>query len=221
MQRTDRRKQPTNLENELVIVSFHEPPIPISPRNIYVESSRHTVKPVGELEVNMYHVLVPIDTSEGRALSQARAVSALHRAGDDVEATLLHVFDNRDRAETTSVTQLEVGNRVVDYLSEQGFSVNEESRYGDPASVIVEAADELSADNIILGGRKRSKLGSLIFGSVSQTVTLEADRPVTITGDTVKADPTYICETCGKKYYTESEITTCNSCGGTKIERVD
>ncbi|WP_198667901.1 universal stress protein [Saliphagus sp. LR7] len=170
--------------------------------------------------VDMYHVLVPIDTNEDRALSQARAAAALHREGSDIQATLLHVFDDRDRAETTSVTQLEVGNRVAEYLSDQGVSVHTESRYGDPASEIVEAADELNADNIILGGRKRSKLGSLIFGSVSQTVTLEANHPVTITGDTVKADPTYICETCGKKYYTESEITTCNSCGGVKIKKV-
>lgn len=168
----------------------------------------------------MYHVLVPIDTNEERALSQARATAAMQRAGDDVEATLLHVFDDRDKADATRVTQLTVGRRVADYLSDQGITVHSESRHGDPASVIVEASDELNADSIILGGRKRSKLGSLIFGSVSQTVTLEADRPVTITGDTVKADPTYVCETCGEKYYTDSEITSCNSCGGTKIEKV-
>lgn len=168
----------------------------------------------------MYHVLLPIDTNEDRSLSQARATTALQRAGDEIEATLLHVFEDQDAAETTSVAQFEVGREVSDYLSEQGVSINTESRHGDPASVIVQAAKELNADSIILGGRKRSKLGSLIFGSVSQTVTLEADRPVMITGDTVKAEPTYICESCGEKYYTNNEITTCNSCGGTKIEHV-
>lgn len=186
----------------------------------YLESSGYTVKLMGELGVHMYRVLVPIDTNEDRALSQARAAADLQRTGNNLEIILLHVFDDRDTAETTSVTQLDIGKRVADYLSDQGASVKSESRHGDPASAIVQAAKELNADSIILGGRKRSKLGSLIFGSVSQTVALEADRPVTITGDTVKADPTYICETCGKKYYTESEITSCKSCGGTKIEKI-
>lgn len=168
----------------------------------------------------MYQVLVPIDTDEERALSQARATASLRHAGGDVEATLLHVFEDRETAEATSVTQLDVGRRVADLLSDRGIAVNSESRYGDPASEIVRAANELNTDAIVLGGRKRSKLGSLVFGSVSQTVTLEADHPVTITGDTVKAEPTYICESCGEKYYTESEIISCNACGGTKVEPV-
>lgn len=168
----------------------------------------------------MYHVLVPIDTNEKRALSQAHATTDFLRAGADLEATLLHVFDDQETAEATSVTQMEIGGRVADYLTNQGIAIHTESRHGDPASTIVQVADELSVDSIVLGGRKRSRLGSLVFGSVSQTVTLEADRPVIITGDAVKAAPTYICESCGEKYYTESEIRTCNSCGGTKIEKV-
>lgn len=169
----------------------------------------------------MYHVLLPIDTDEDRSLSQARATADLLRAGKDVEVTLLRVFDDQETADATSVRQTATGQRVADYLSDVGVMVHTESRHGDPAPVIVQVADELNADSIILGGRKRSKLGSLIFGSVSQAVTLQADRPVVITGDTVKADPTYICETCGEKYYTDSEITSCNSCGGTKIEKVN
>lgn len=35
-----------------------------------------------------------------------------------------------------------------------------------------------------------------------------------------RRDPTQRCESCGEEYYTESDVATCNSCGGVKIQRV-
>ena len=168
----------------------------------------------------MYHALLPIDNDEDRVMAQARAAADLSRAGEAVEVTFLHVFDDQKRADDTSATRLSAGNKAADYLRDCGITTHSESRAGDPSEMIVRVADEINADSIILGGRKRSSLGALIFGSVSQTVMLDAEYPVMITGDTVKADPDSICRTCGKKYYTEIEITECRSCGGAKVERV-
>ncbi len=53
---------------------------------------------------------------------------------------------------------------------------------GDPATEIVSYAGEIEADLISLAGRKRSPAGKAIFGSVSQAVFLNADRPVLLTG---------------------------------------
>lgn len=167
----------------------------------------------------MYRVLLPIDDSEARAASQARTVTALPCADTDVHATLLHVFDDTDRAAETDPSQLTAGTRAKEILGEAGVSVDTESTAGKPAEEIVAAAERLNADAIVMGGRKLSPGRSLLFGSVSQAVTLEADVPVTITGDEVTGDPDYVCASCGERYYTDSEVTKCNNCGGVKIER--
>jgi len=49
---------------------------------------------------------------------------------------------------------------------------------GDPPDEIVEYADAHDADYIVLAGRKRSAVGKAIFGSVTQSVLIESDRPV-------------------------------------------
>mgnify|MGYP006299151639 CR=1 FL=1 len=130
----------------------------------------------------MYRVLVPIDSSEERTAAQVDAVASLPGANESVEATLLYVFEDRETAESTSVTQLRTGSTAERRLLDRGVAVETESRYGDPAEGIIEVADAMDADLIVLGGRKRSPLGSLLFGSVSQAVTLDATRPVVVTG---------------------------------------
>lgn len=129
----------------------------------------------------MYNVLMPIDRDEDRARAQAEAIADLP-GSSEVEVTLLHVFEDADRADTTSPTQIPAGGTVSDVFGEAGISVTTRSEGGDPAAVIVQVAREIDADRIVMGGRKRSPLGSLLFGSVSQAVILDTTRPVTITG---------------------------------------
>jgi nucleotide-binding universal stress UspA family protein len=167
----------------------------------------------------MYRVLVPIDGSEERAASQARAVTRLPNAADEVEAILLHVFDDDERAEQTAPTQLSAGRRAEAVLADAGVRIRTESASGDPVEEILAAAEDDGVDAHVLGGRKRSTVGTLLFGSVSQAVTLRADIPVTITGDDVTGEATYVCARCGERYYTESEVTECTSCGGVEIEQ--
>jgi len=130
----------------------------------------------------MYRVLMPIDGNEERVRAQARTAASLPDAADSVEVTLLRVFDGQDRADDTSATQTVTGKLAHDHLREHDVSVAETSRFGDPAAEILGAAEEFDVDLVLLGGRKRSPLGSVLFGSVSQSVLLDADRPVTITG---------------------------------------
>ena len=54
-------------------------------------------------------------------------------------------------------------------------------RVGSPAEEIVDVADELGARYVVIGGRKRSPVGKAVFGSVTQSVLLTADRPVVTT----------------------------------------
>lgn len=141
----------------------------------------------------MYHVLVPIDTDEKRVLAQAQAVKALPAASESVEVTLLHVLGDDGRA-PDAIRELDAGERAVEYLTGDlpVASLGTETRRGDVAEETLAAADDHDVDVIVLGGRKRSPMGSLIFGSVSTDVLLNARRPVMITGeylDSERDDP--------------------------------
>ena len=71
-----------------------------------------------------------------------------------------------------------LGDDVPSFVSPAG-------RTGDPAEEIVSAADSLDARFVVVGGRKRSPAGKAVFGSVTQAVILNADRPVvTVMADT-------------------------------------
>lgn len=51
-------------------------------------------------------------------------------------------------------------------------------RVGSPVDSILEVADEIDARYLVIGGRKRSPAGKVVFGSVTQSVLLDAKRPV-------------------------------------------
>lgn len=55
---------------------------------------------------------------------------------------------------------------------------NARGAVGDPADTILDAAEWLEARYVVVGGRKRSPVGKAIFGSTSQQVLLNAERPV-------------------------------------------
>lgn len=57
-------------------------------------------------------------------------------------------------------------------------NVASKGRVGDPATEIVEEASRIDARYLVVGGRKRSPTGKAIFGSVAQSVILNAERPV-------------------------------------------
>ncbi|MFB6173666.1 MAG: universal stress protein [Halobacteriales archaeon] len=166
---------------------------------------------------------MPVDDSEARAAAQAEMAADLPAAGEEVRVTVLRVFDDVETATRSTATETDAGATARELLDEAGVAVDTVERAGDPAAEILQAAEEIDADLLLLGGRKRSPLGSLLFGSVSQEVTIDAVRPVVITGG-VREDeePSHVCQSCGEEYFTsaEVEITTCRSCGGTKVEAV-
>jgi nucleotide-binding universal stress UspA family protein len=130
----------------------------------------------------VYRTLIPLDSSERRAAAQAEAVAALPDVENSVTAILVHVFERRTGTEPPPVTQLSSGGLVHDVLTEAGVDVETATRRGDPASEILEVARERDVDSIVIGGRKRSSLGKILFGSVTQAVLKRTNRPVTVTG---------------------------------------
>lgn len=132
-----------------------------------------------------YHVLVPIDTNEKRVDRQVDHVLSLPGSPDSVRVTLLHVHATisgdagteriGDKTKELDIvedaqTQLADGNIEVEYREEEG----------DVADTILEVTERLAPDVVIVAGRKRSPVGKVLFGSVSQRVILNADCAVTV-----------------------------------------
>lgn len=132
----------------------------------------------------MRDILLGIDQNVNRAATQAETVIDLFDV-DDTRAYLLHDFV--DNPEGASVTQVDAVKRAQERLTDAGIAVELREGSGDPAASIIETADELDVDAICVAGRNRTPAGKVLFGSVTQSVVLNTDRPVLICGETEPA----------------------------------
>lgn len=136
----------------------------------------------------MYRVLVPVDTDEERALTQAAFVASLPDAAAAVEAVLLFVFHGEhdelpeELERFGSPQRVGAVRRASEYLEEHGVDVTLREDSGDTAEDVIDLADREDVDLIVLGGRKRSPAQKVLFGSIAQSVLLGTDRPVVVTG---------------------------------------
>lgn len=129
----------------------------------------------------MYRILLAVDENERRAAACARAVADLPGGGDEKRVTILHSFTDNPRG--ASASQVEAVRIARDHLDERGIAYEIDESSGDPADAILEAARDIDADMIVVGGRKRTPAGKAIFGSVTQQVILNGDRPVLVAGE--------------------------------------
>lgn len=141
----------------------------------------------------MYRILLPVDSDEQRAISAAEVVAALPRAAEEVHVTILNVqsrVDVTDEGRRVSSDEWydeeDFPSVMVDveaFLEEQGVSASMRREHADPASAILEVADEIGANQIVMCGHRRTPVGKVLFGSVTQSVLLNASVPVTVTLD--------------------------------------
>jgi nucleotide-binding universal stress UspA family protein len=130
----------------------------------------------------MYRVLLPVDTNESRARAQADYVAELPEAETAVEAIVLHVFTEDEASEPRDVTRVGSVRRARERLDDAGVEVTLLEDSLDAVDNILAYADEYDVASIVLGGRKRSPAGKAMFGSVTQSVIYDTDRPVVVTG---------------------------------------
>lgn len=136
----------------------------------------------------MYNVLVPMDVDEDRAMTQARYVTNLPNAAEDVAATVLFIFGADDDdvpgewEKFKSATRVASVRHATEYLEDHGVDVEVIDESGDTAEFILREAEERAVDAIVLGGRKRSPAGKALFGSVTQSVIMNTNIPVVVTG---------------------------------------
>jgi nucleotide-binding universal stress UspA family protein len=134
----------------------------------------------------------PGDADRAEELAEAAVEVA---APSNETVVLAHVFtdeeydDVLDRlefdTEQTEVSPNEVAKRhatirtLADSLDAYEVEFEIRGAVGDHGETIVDLTEELNADRVLVGGRKRSPTGKAVFGSVAQTVMLSAPCPVT------------------------------------------
>lgn len=150
----------------------------------------------------MYRVLLPIDRDDERARAQVDAVLELPEAesngdGDrpEIHVDVLHVRASEgadagwtaggfadayeaELEETAGERRMETLETVCQSLESAGIECAVHVVEGEPAATVLGAATEFDSDLVVVGVRTRSPVGKVLFGSVSQAVILDCDRPV-------------------------------------------
>ena len=134
---------------------------------------------------DMYRILIPVDADEDRARGQAAFVADLPSGPDTIEVIVSHALTPDEieaPEEAQSVDRVETVAQVRDDLEAKGYEVTLAEGRLPPADGILGLAEEFDADQIVMGSRKRSPTGKVVFGSVAQQVLLESSVPVTVVG---------------------------------------
>lgn len=143
------------------------------------------------------HVIVPLDGSEvaERAVSYARKVVnpkggriTLLTAIDVPDYTVMSYYPavvgyetNRDDMVEKAVPPAkEYLTNISDRLQAEGFNVSVDAIIGEAASTIVEQAEELKVDAIVMSTHGRSGISRWLFGSVANKVLTTTNIPVFI-----------------------------------------
>ncbi|XVH30806.1 universal stress protein [Haloferacaceae archaeon DSL9] len=128
----------------------------------------------------MYQIVLGVDDDESRARTVADAIADLPVESDAVRVAVLYCFE--DNPAGASAPQVAAVRRVSERLADRGIDAEIHEDSGDPAEAIFRLADSLDAALIAIGKRRRSPAGKALFGSVTQDVILQSERPVLVVG---------------------------------------
>jgi len=119
-----------------------------------------------------------VDTPEGKAALERAVLEAQQRS-----ARLIVINSQKGGASLTSDHAVELDEalgRAHDQLHATGVEheVRQLVRGSDPSDDLIAVAEEVDADLIVIGLRRRTPVGKLILGSNAQSILLDASCPV-------------------------------------------
>ncbi|OZM79537.1 universal stress protein [Pseudonocardia sp. MH-G8] len=117
-----------------------------------------------------------VPTPEGRAALDAAAVES-RTHGESVLLVNAVSGDQRIDRRMASDADLAAARAVLDEAGVP-YEVRQEVGAGDGADGVLRAAEQAGAAAIVIGLRRRTATGKLLFGSTAQRILLEAECPV-------------------------------------------
>lgn len=85
---------------------------------------------------------------------------------------------NEYSVEDASEDAADVVREVLDETLGDWHDITVRGRVGTPTEEVLDEAERTDARYLVIGGRKRTPVGKAVFGSTTQSILLEADRPV-------------------------------------------
>ena len=145
--------------------------------------------------MSMETILLAVGTEDENRAEQLAAEAIDVAEPADATVVIAHVFDddefdavraqlsvdpNSEGSTPNAVAERHTTTRTISKaLSAAGVDHSVRGAVGDHADGVVSIAEDVEADRVIVGGRRRSPTGKAIFGSVAQEVILSAPCPVT------------------------------------------
>ncbi|WP_254525708.1 universal stress protein [Natrinema caseinilyticum] len=137
-------------------------------------------------------ILVPVNGTEESETAIPHAFEIAKERGATVHALCAYSRQSRygalsvESAEHREESLHEQAEQIVDEVAEraaeEGIDCVTTIREGDPTEGILDYVDDNRIGLIVIGARKRSPTGKVLFGSVSQSVILNTTVPVLVTG---------------------------------------
>ncbi|WP_330632655.1 universal stress protein [Halocatena halophila] len=131
----------------------------------------------------MYQIVTGIAPEDPQTEAKVSAITELPAAAETVAVTIVHVSDSE--RELRSVPAVDV---AYETLTEHGIDVTLRRSTATPLNAVLAVADDLDADCICIGGRRRSPAGKNQLRSGSEAVILNTERPVLIAGHTTQSE---------------------------------
>ena len=133
-------------------------------------------------------ILLPVDGSEHSMHAVAHAVTLARCGGEIVVATVLppipNVIGGDARREAEEAVKSDAGlitKPIMDVIAKENIPCTEKIvLHTSTAEGIIETAEELKCDLIIMGSRGRSEIEGLLLGSVTHKVLTLAKTPVLV-----------------------------------------
>ena len=145
------------------------------------------------------HIMIAVDGSS-ESLQAVREALKLIARGLHAEIALVNVQEPASLlqlatqdADAIALAAVEAGENLMSeasaLLDAQGVGYSMEVVMGEPGAMLVDMAEELNADMLIMGARGMGALKSAIVGSVSKAVITHCSRPVLVVRALEEAEP--------------------------------